>query len=180
MKTIFRMQRIMLTVYIVTAVATVIYALAFMTEYQNLFGLRLPLNKEIAQFHNVTLQTFNREILAWALGGVVLIAVIFGLEALKTVPDRFALVVLLAGLGALCGSAVYFLLKIPGMESTYGGLNITYLKLEGLKDYQFNFLPFTIGKIVYAVEAVVCAGNLLTLLTSHITFIRLGKEVHAG
>ena len=61
MKKIFRGQVILSAVYTVTAIVVFLYTLVFMTEYNDLFGLKMPQNKQIAQFYEVILQGFNRQ-----------------------------------------------------------------------------------------------------------------------
>lgn len=179
MQKLFRVQRILIVAYIATALLAFIYALAFMTEYQNLFGLRLPLNKAVSEFHDQALQSFNRSILAWALGGVGFIALAFFLEAFSTVPDRFALVLLLASLAAVAFGAVSSLARIPALEETYRGLDTTFLEMEGLRGYQLNFLPFTLGRIVYLLQTVSCVCLGCALTASHLCFLRQKKGVRA-
>lgn len=47
MKKIFRGQVILSAVYTVTAIVVFLYTLVFMTEYNDLFGLKMPQNKQI-------------------------------------------------------------------------------------------------------------------------------------
>ena len=90
MKKIFRGQVILSAVYTVTAIVVFLYTLVFMTEYNDLFGLKMPQNKQIAQFYEVILQGFNRQILVWAIVGIIGILMIVLLEIRTAVPDRFA------------------------------------------------------------------------------------------
>ena len=69
MRKLFKGQRILSVLYILASIGMFLFALAFMTEYSDLFGLKLPQNQEIAMFHDVILQTFNRQIFAWSLVG---------------------------------------------------------------------------------------------------------------
>ena len=80
MKKIFRGQVILSAVYTVTAIVVFLYTLVFMTEYNDLFGLKMPQNKQIAQFYEVILQGFNRQILVWAIVGIIGILMIVLLE----------------------------------------------------------------------------------------------------
>ena len=88
MRKLFKGQRILSVLYILASIGMFLFALAFMTEYSDLFGLKLPQNQEIAMFHDVILQTFNRQIFAWSLVGVIGIALIVFLEMLSCFPDR--------------------------------------------------------------------------------------------
>ena len=91
MRKLFKGQQILSVLYILASIGMFLFALAFMTEYNDLFGLKLPQNQEIAMFHDVILQTFNRQIFAWSLVGVIGIALIVFLEILSCVPDRFCI-----------------------------------------------------------------------------------------
>lgn len=91
---IFKAQKVMAGIYTVTAVAVFIFALTFMTEYKDLFGLKLKQNSQISFFHDSVLQTFNRQIFVFALVGILVILCSFLLEVFSKVPDRFALMVM--------------------------------------------------------------------------------------
>lgn len=175
----FRTQKILLIAFIAMVLLAFIYALAFMTEYQNLFGLRLPLNQDVSAFHDVALQSFNRTILAWALGGIGLIALAFALETFSTLPDRFALFMMLIGLAVLTYGCISNLQAIPPLEETYRNMDITYLELEGLSDYQLNFIPFNIGKAIYILHIVVNVCLDIALVLSHLYGLREKKEALA-
>ena len=69
MRKLFKGQQILSVLYILASIGMFLFSLAFMTEYSDLFGLKLPQNQEIAMFHDVILQTFNRQIFAWSLVG---------------------------------------------------------------------------------------------------------------
>ena len=101
MKKIFRGQVILSAVYTVTAIVVFLYTLVFMTEYNDLFGLKMPQNKQIAQFYEVILQGFNRQILVWAIVGIIGILMIVLLEIRTAVPDRFAAAVMTVYMGWL-------------------------------------------------------------------------------
>ena len=55
MRKLFKGQRILSVLYILASIGMFLFALAFMTEYSDLFGLKLPQNQEIAMFHDVIL-----------------------------------------------------------------------------------------------------------------------------
>ena len=62
MQKIFKTQKITAGIYLVMAVVVFIFTLVFMTEYKDLFGLKLKQNSQISFFHDSVLQTFNRQI----------------------------------------------------------------------------------------------------------------------
>ena len=177
MRKLFKGQRILSVLYILASIGMFLFALAFMTEYSDLFGLKLPQNQEIAMFHDVILQTFNRQIFAWSLVGVIGIALIVFLEILSCVPDRFALVVMLLLMVACCYGAVNSIMNLQAISVYYQGLDFQYLSLEGLENYQLQFTTFRLGVVFNALYILVCGALAIDLTASHLTFVRLKKEV---
>ena len=127
MKKIFRGQVILSAVYTVTAIVVFLYTLVFMTEYNDLFGLKMPQNKQIAQFYEVILQGFNRQILVWAIVGIIGILMIVLLEIRTAVPDRFAAAVMTVYMGCCCFGAVNAIRNILAIWAYYKGLDFQYL-----------------------------------------------------
>lgn len=176
MRSVFKLQKILTAVYVLVSIAAFIFALSFMTEYGDLFGLRLPLNKEIAEFHDVILQIFNRQILIWSIVAVAGILLIVMLEVFTKVPDRLALVVMVILLAVCCYGAFYGLINIPAIRTYYQSLDFQYLYLEGLDNYQFKFTTFNLGMILYSVQMVICVSYALTLVASHIIYMKTMKK----
>ena len=176
MRKLFKGQRILSVLYILASIGMFLFALAFMTEYSDLFGLKLPQNQEIAMFHDVILQTFNRQIFAWSLVGVIGIALIVFLEILSCVPDRFALVVMLLLMVACCYGAANSIMNLQAISVYYQGLDFQYLSLEGLENYQLQFTTFRLGVVFNALYILVCGALAIDLTASHLTFVRLKME----
>jgi magnesium-transporting ATPase (P-type) len=176
MRKLFKGQQILSVLYILASIGMFLFALAFMTEYNDLFGLKLPQNQEIAMFHDVILQTFNRQIFAWSLVGVIGIALIVFLEILSCVPDRFALVVMLLLMIACCYGAANSIMNLQAISVYYQGLDFQYLSLEGLENYQLQFTTFRLGVVFNALYILVCGALAIDLTASHLTFVRLKKE----
>ncbi len=173
MQKLFRVQKIMAWVYTVTALAVFLYTLVFMTEYKDLFGLKLKQNSQISFFHDSVLQTFNRQIFALALLGILVIVFSFFLEIFSKVPDMFALVVLTALLAAGIGGAVYAITNIQAVEAFYRGLDFQYLYLEGMAEYEHKFTTFRVGTGVYLLQIVSCAAYGAAMAASHVKFKKL-------
>ncbi len=173
MQKLFRVQKVMAWVYTVTALAVFLYTLVFMTEYKDLFGLKLKQNSQISFFHDSVLQTFNRQIFALALVGILVIVFSFFLEIFTKVPDLFALVVLFACLTGCAGGAVYAITNIQAVEAFYRGLDFQYLYLEGLADYEHKFTTFRAGVGVYVLQIVSCAAYGAAMVMSHVRFKKL-------
>ncbi len=178
MQKLFRMQKIMAWVYTAVALAVFLYTLVFMTEYKDLFGLKLKQNSQISFFHDSVLQTFNRQIFTLALIGIVAVLFSFVLEIFSKVPDFLALAVILAFLAGGIAGAVYAITNIQAVEAFYRGLDIQYLHLEGLTDYVHKFTTFRVGMGVYLLQIASCTAYGAVILMSHITFKKRCKGAH--
>lgn len=176
MQKIFKTQKITAGIYLVMAVVVFIFTLVFMTEYKDLFGLKLKQNSQISFFHDSVLQTFNRQIFLLALIGILIILFSFFLEIYSKVPDRFALAVMEVLLIACCAGAVYAITNIQAVEAFYRTLDFQYLKLEGLVDYTPRFTTFKIGILVYLLQIAACAGFGTAMAMSHVTFVKNEKK----
>ena len=158
MKKIFRGQVILSAVYTVTAIVVFLYTLVFMTEYNDLFGLKMPQNKQIAQFYEVILQGFNRQILVWAIVGIIGILMIVLLEIRTAVPDRFAAAVMTVYMGCCCFGAVNAIRNILAIWAYYKGLDFQYLYADGITGYELKFTTFQVGIGIYSVQIIVCVA----------------------
>lgn len=176
MRKIFNAQKAVTVIFILLTLVSFVYALAFMTEFSDLFGLRMQQNSKIANFHDVILQSFNRQILVWALVGIGVIFAAFALELFTKVPDLFALIVMILLLAVCCYGAYYGLVNIPAIRTYYQGLDMQYFPLEGGADYVFKFTTFNLGMALYAVQLVVCAGYAIIIALSHITYVKMMKK----
>ena len=143
MQKIFNTQKITAKIYTVIAVLVFLYTLVFMTEYKDLFGLKLKQNSQISFFHDSILQTFNRQIFVLALFGIGIVVFSFLLESFQKVPDRFALIVIEAALIASCAGAVYSLVNLQTVSQFYGSLDFQYLYLEGMEEYEMKFIYYS-------------------------------------
>lgn len=176
MQKIFKTQRVTAMIYTVMSIVVFLYTLMFMTEYKDLFGLKLKQNSQVSFFHDSILQTFNRQIFTLALFAVIVIALSFFLEIFSKVPDWFALVVLEACLIGCCAGAVYAITNIQAVEAFYKSLDMQYLYLEGLENYQLKFTTFRIGVGVYVAQLAVCAAYGAAMLASHVTYKKIEKK----
>ena len=176
MKKVFMTQRVAAILFILMSAVIFVYALAFMTDYENLFGLILPANQNVALFHDRILQSFNQGILVWAIVGMAGVACTFIMETLTKVPDRFALIFMAVMLGACVYGSIYALQNLPAIMSYYRTMDISSIHLEGIQDYTLKFTTFYIGIGLYAAQLVVCVLYLAGLAASHITFVKLRKR----
>lgn len=176
MQKMFRTQKITAWVYTVVSVIVFIYTLCFMTEYKDLFGLKLKQNGQVSFFHDSILQTFNRQIFMLALAGIMIIVFSFFLEVFSKVPDLFAMVILAVCLAAACAGGVYAVSNIQAIEAFYRGLDFQYLYLEGMVDYEPHFTTFRVGIGIYIMQIAACAVYGIIIIMSHVTFVKLEKK----
>ena len=175
MKKIFQGQETVSVVYTIMAVAVFLYTLVFITEYNDLFGLKLPQNQNVARFYEVILQEFNRQILVWAIVGIVGILMITFLEIRTKVPDRFAAVVMTVYMAACCFGGFDAIRNIIAIRAYYQTLDFQYLAAEGLMDYQMKFTTLQVGIGIYVVQILVCAAFAAVILLSHTKFKKMQK-----
>ncbi len=177
MKKLFTAQKCACVLYIVMTLAVFVYALAFMTQYSDLVGLKLEQNRQIANFYDVGLQTFNRQTFALSLLAVVGIALIFFLELRTRVPDRFAVVVMALCMAVCCYGAFVGVANLRDLSAYYGRLDFSALVLEGgPADYRPRFTTFQVGIGLYIAQMAVCAGFAGILTASHVTYKKLEKR----
>lgn len=177
MKRLFTAQKCACILYIVMTLVVFVYALAFMTQYSDLVGLKLAQNRKIANFYEVGLQTFNRQAFALALLAVVGIVLLFFLEVRTRVPDRFALVVMIVCMAVCCYGACVGIANLRDLAAYYGRLDFSSLVLEGgAADYRPRFTTFWVGIGLYAAQLAVCAGFAGILTASHVTYKKLEKR----
>lgn len=176
MRKIFILQKIMIVAYITIAICSFIYALGFMTDYSDLFGLVLPKNAPIADFHDNVLQPFNQDIFWMSVAGVASILLIFMMELFTTVPSKFSLIV-----GCLIPMpfvilSINYLGVLQSIETAYTGLNFSFLWLEGyIGDYVIKTTIFDLGAILYTLYIVIGIAMIGSLLLSHFYFVRKSK-----
>lgn len=175
MKGIFKAQRVIAVLFVIMAVIVFIYSLSFMTEYNDLFGLKLAQNKDISNFYENILQVFNRQIFVWAMVAVAGIVLVFVLEIYTRVPDRFALIVMVALMAACSYGAFYAIQNISAISGYYQALNFEFIALEGASDYELKLATFEIGTGIYIAQLAVCMSLTVILIASHIKFVRTMK-----
>ena len=176
MRKIFNLQKIMIVAYIIVVISCFLYALGFMTDYSDLFGLVLSKNAPIADFHDNVLQPFNRDIFWMGVAGVVSIVLVLILELFSTVPSKFSLI---------CGCimpipfiilSIKFIETLKTIEATYLSLNFSYLWLEGyIGEYVVKTITFDIGSIVYTATIIVSIALIAVLLLSHFYYVKKMK-----
>lgn len=176
MKRLFTAQKCVSILYIVMTLVVFVYALAFMTQYSDLVGLKMAQNRLIANFYSEGLQTFNRQMFAWALLAVAGVALIFFLEIRTRVPDRFAVALMTLCMAGCCYGAYVGITNLLALSAYYGKLDFSFLVLEGgAADYRPQFATFRIGMGVYIGQLVVCVCFAAILIASHVTYKKLEK-----
>ena len=176
MQKYFKTQKLAAGIYTGTVILVFIYTLCFMTEYKDLFGLKLTQNDQISFFHDYILQIFNKQIFAFAVFGVLVILLSFLLEIFGKIPDKFALIIMGLSLLICCACSVYALFNLQAIESYYAGLDFQYLRLESAGDYKPHFATFRIGLGIYMTYILCCAFYIVAIGRSHFKFQKNQKK----
>ncbi len=176
MEKVYRFQRICFICFIVFALALFVYALWFMTDFKDLFGLELRINKPVADFHDVVLQKLNQRMFWFALFVVVCILIQGTLELRGKVPDLFATSVFAIVLLVAAGCCVYFLVVLAPISRTYQALDFSNVVMEGAVEYHPSGRAFILGKIVFSSSAVFFVAYAFVLMASHRIHMRRKKE----
>lgn len=176
MEKLFKTQRLTAGLYTMIAVIVFLYTLCFMTQYKDLFGLKLKQNSQISFFHDSVLQMFNKQIFALAIFGILVILFSFLLETFNKVPDKFALLVISLSLLACCVGSVYAISNLQAIESFYRSLDFQYLHLEGLANYEHRFGTFRIGIGIYGLNVICSVIYGIAIGRSHFKCLKLEKN----
>lgn len=176
MEKVYRIQRICFVCFIVFASALFVFALWFMTDFKDLFGLELKINKSVADFHDVVLQKLNQRMFWFALSVVACIIVLQMLELPGKVPDRFAMMVSIVVLLVAAGCCIYFLVALPTILRTYRALDFSNVVMEGAVEYHPSERAFVLGRIVFSSSAVFFIAYVFVLVASHRISMRHKRE----
>ncbi len=169
---IFKFQKLMLILFIIASVAMFCASLYFMTDFKDLFGLKLKFNKPIAVFHDDLMQGFNQQFFWFTLFALLVVFLAFCLEIPHAVPDRFALMVMGLCLSAIVGFSVFALLRLPQLVQVYEGLDFSKLDLEGAIDYQPRSVAFVVLMVLSGIQICISLTFLAVLSLSHRSFIK--------
>ncbi|WP_024292514.1 hypothetical protein [Lacrimispora indolis] len=176
MQKCLKTQRLAAGLYTGIVILVFIYTLCFMTEYKDLFGLKLKQNDQISFFHDYILQVFNKQIFAFAVFGVLVILLSFLLEIFGKIPDKFALIIMELSLFLCCACSAYALFNLQAIETYYGGLDFQYLRLESAGDYEPHFTTFRIGLGIYISYILCCVYYSAAIGRSHFKFRKNQKK----
>lgn len=171
-KNLFITQKVVFVIYATLMILLFVYALGFMTDFKELFGQS---NSAIRNFHDETLQGFNREVFWVGIIGVISFVIFMVLEIKDKVADYFAL-----GFVGVFGlfnviSGIMFIPKLLGLKEEYLGLNFDSLLLADGQVYNITTRIFDMGLALYI--AVIIISLVLIVVTSLNTglFIKLNK-----
>ncbi len=166
MKKIFRIQKISMIVYVVAVAATFIYAMYFMTDFNNMRDFILPINQPIIDLE-AQLQSFNFIIYWFSVVGLVSILMLFIFEVGSKVCDKLALIVTNCfNLAAVVVSVLVFVI-LPGLLTDYQNESLFdyfyFEQVSAVADVK-SFTAFYLGFGLYAIVLVAA----LSLITSTI------------
>ncbi len=165
-------QKVMYYGFLIMEIIASIYALAFMTDFAVLFGLRTEANAPIAEFHNVLMQEFNQAIFIFAIIGILTFVCSKILTVNKTIVDKIALVIMGVLLLAIAAFSVYALVQLQSLQTVYLGLDFQYLANEGGAEYFVKTRTFRIGTAVYVAQALFCLGYVGVIASNHVTYLK--------
>lgn len=176
MQKLIKTQKVTAMIYIVMAIIIFLYSLCFMTEYSDLFGLMLKTNSHITNFYKNILQKFNWQIFRLSLGGIAGIVLIYVLEIMTKVVDKFALIVIETLLLFNIGGCGYSIMNLNAIQAYYKTLDFQYIELEGVRDYVLKFTAFNIGNVVYVGQIIVSLAFGIVIAACHIKFVKCRRE----
>lgn len=160
--------------FLVMAVVMFLYALVFMTDFSDLFGLIMAANAPIAEFHDVLMQDFNQMAFICAIFGIFVYLFSKFLQINTHVPDTFALVVMAACALVLVGFSCYAIVELQVLQGIYLGLDFSSFAIEGgSSDYAIELRTFTAGKVLYAVQIALVIAYVADLFANHKTYKKL-------
>ncbi len=170
----FKMQKISMYTFIITSILAFVYALFFMTQYRDLFGLKLKLNEAISLFHDQYMQQINKSLFVVAIFGIVILGFGYMFEINRKVPDVFALIVMCSSLTFYASCSAYFIFKINEAYNKYILLDFQNMYLEGPSDYVLRTETFYIGYVIYSIIILVSVTYCISMINSHIQYVKKG------
>ena len=127
------------------------------------------------------MQNFNKTWVYLSIVSLVSIIAMFFLETQKRVADRFALIVMGIFIAIAIATAVYVIVNTMSLLQEYQQVDFTYIYLEApeLADYQLQFETFYLVFIVHIVAIITFIGYFVSLLLSHILYVKEKGEQNA-
>lgn len=170
-KNLFITQKIVFVIYSVVMLLLFVYALSFMTDFKELFGQS---NRAIAEFHDVTLQGFNRLVFTVGIISVLSFVALVILEIKNKIADYFALA--FVGASAVFNTVMGIILipQLMELKDVYLQLDFDSLLLSVGQVYTVTTRTFDMGVTLYLVSIVV--SLVLIVVTSVNTNIYLRKN----
>ncbi len=163
-------------IFLIMTIVMFAFSLLFMTDFKDLFGLRMKLNEDVAYFHDVVLQGYNRLIFLAALGGLVTLLLFFFLQAFSRVPDIFALVIIELLCIALVVFSIYAIARTIGLEEIYIALDFSHVAMEGGADYIVRTRTFAASVVLNVLYIISCVSVSIVMFVSHFMFVGKLKE----
>jgi hypothetical protein len=172
-KKLFRTQQILFYLFGVVSLATLVLALAFMTDFKTLFQQAAG----IGTFHDDVLQAYNRSIFSASLIMVVGAALVSFFDFRKAVSDYFGLGVL--GVLTIFNvvKSISFISQLADMETTYLALDFDQLLLASGVVYPVTTRTFDITMIIYLLVIVISSVFFLISVVNTLIYFNKRKEV---
>lgn len=175
----FQAQKIMRIVFLVASILFFVFSLCFMTDFKDLFGLRLKANRPIAEFHDIVLQGYTQRLFLLGVFSILVSVIAIMLETGKKVPDRFALSVMSFFLLCIAAFAIALAMRVPGMLHAYLSFDYSKVAFEGGVDYVLNPRYFYLALVFNAGLVLSALAFSSSLIIAHLCFMKQRRFAHA-
>ncbi len=176
-KKLFKTQQILFYLFALVSLATLVMALAFMTDFKTLW--EQPAG--IGTFHEEVLQTYNRALFSASLVSIVGAAIIAFFDFRKAVSDYLGLGVLSILTIFNVVKSISFISQLPAIQEEYLTIDVTKLLLAVGDEYVLVTRTFTSTRIIYLIMIVVSIAFLaVSIANTMIYYKKRNEDVNHG
>lgn len=177
MKLNMKLQKYLFIICFSLGIATFIYALVFMTDYQVLFGFEAKQNRPIAEFYSGKLQLFNRSVLRFGILMILGYGFMWFTRIKTEVCNFFTLVIDAVISIFVVVRAVLNIFSLREILGIFLSLDFSYTHLEGLENYEVNTRMLDSGIVLNGVTAIVAAAFLAVIIINFFRYLSLHEGV---
>ncbi len=178
MNSTLRLQKTFYILYFIISILTFVFALSFMTDFQELYGFQLPKNQGIIEYYSNQLQPFNRTILNFSLALVVGLVFMLVFEVLKKVTNFTGLCFGSALSIYTIINCVLFIFRLNTLKANATKVDLSNGYLEDLpSDFVMLTRTFDIGFILYLVVIVISIAFIILLFINFFLYLKKNQGV---
>ena len=178
MNSTLRLQKTFYILYFIISILTFVFALSFMTDFQELYGFQLPKNQGIIEYYSNQLQPFNRTILNFSLALVVGSVFMLVFEVLKKVTNFTGLCFGSALSIYTIINCVLFIFRLNTLKANATKVDLSNGYLEDLpSDFVMLTRTFDIGFILYLVVIVISIAFIILLFINFFLYLKKNQGV---